>query len=159
MVGPVAKRADTSISGMRVARELTDLIARRGKPGMIVSDNGTEFTSHAICAWAKDHAIDWHYIAAGKPMQNGFVESFNGRIGDELLNEALFFGLEHARHAIAEWTEDYNTGRPHWVLDYQTPAAFAAKLTATGHHAALCDGSACRPVAHPAREGILMPRL
>ena len=150
---------DTSISGMRVARELTDLIARRGKPGMIVSDNGTEFTSHAIFAWAKDHAIDWHYIAPGKPMQNGFVESFNGRMRDELLNEALFFGLEHARHAIAEWTEDYNTGRPHSALDYQTPAAFAAKLTATGHHAALCDGSACRPVAYPAREGILMPRL
>jgi putative transposase len=113
----------------------------------------------AIFAWAKDHAIDWHYIAPGKPMQNGFVESFNGRMRDELLNEALFFGLEHARHAIAEWTEDYNTGRPHSALDYQTPADFAAKLTATGHHAALRDGSACRPVAHPAREGILMPRL
>jgi transposase InsO family protein len=155
----VAAIPDTSISGMRVARELTDLIARRGKPGMIVSDNGTEFTSHAIFAWAKDHAIDWHYIAPGKPMQNGFVESFNGRMRDELLNEALFFGLEHARHAIAEWTEDYNTGRPHSALDYQTPAAFAAKFTATGHHAALCDGSACRPVDHPAREGILMPRL
>ena len=150
---------DTSISGMRVARELTDLIARRGKPGMIVSDNGTEFTSHAIFAWAKDHAIDWHYIAPGKPMQNGFVESFNGRMRDELLNEALFFGLEHARHAIAEWTEDYNTGRPHSALDYQTPAAFAANLTARGHHDALRDGSACRPVAHPAREGILMPGL
>jgi putative transposase len=112
---------DTSISGMRVARELTDLIARRGKPGMIVSDNGTEFTSHAIFAWAKDHAIDWHYIAPGKPMQNGFVESFNGRMRDELLNEALFFALEHARHAIAKWTEDYNTGRPHSALGYQTP--------------------------------------
>ena len=120
---------------------------------------GTEFTSHAIFAWAKDHAIDWHYIAPGKPMQNGFVESFNGRMRDELLNEALFFGIEHARHAIAEWTEDYNTGRPHSALDYQTPAAFAANLTATGHHAALCDGSACRPVAHPARKGILMPGL
>lgn len=149
---------DTSISGLRVARELRDLIARRGKPGMIVSDNGTEFTSHAIFAWTKDHAIDWHYIAPGKPMQNGFVESFNGRMRDELLNEALFFGLEHARRAIADWTEDYNTGRPHSALGYQTPAAFAANL-ATGHHAALSGGSACRPVAHPAREGIIMPRL
>ncbi len=110
---------------------------------------GTEFTSHAIFAWAKDHAIDWHYIAPGKPMQNGFVESFNGRMRDELLNEALFFGIEHARRAIAEWTEDYNTGRPHSALDYQIPAAFAANLTATGHHAALCDGSACRPVLTP----------
>ncbi len=149
---------DTSISGRRVARELTDLIARRGKPGIIVSDNGTEFTSHAIFAWTKDHAIDWHYIAPGKPMQNGFVESFNGRMRDELLNETLFFGLEHARRAIAYWKEDYNTGRPHSALGYQTPAAFAAKL-ATGHHAALSDGSACRPVALTAREGILMRGL
>ncbi|MEP2758967.1 MAG: transposase, partial [Hyphomicrobiales bacterium] len=72
------------------------------------------------------------YIAPGKPMQNGFVESFNGRIRDELLNEALFFGLDHARQAIAEWAEDYNTGRPHSALNYQTPADFAAKLIATG---------------------------
>lgn len=125
---------DTSISGVRVARELTTLIEQRGKPGMIVSDNGTEFTSHAIFAWSKDHAVDWHYIAPGKPMQNGFVESFNGRMRDELLNEALFFGIEHARQAIAEWADDYNTDRPHSALDYQTPADFAAKLTATGCH-------------------------
>jgi putative transposase len=69
---------DTSISGRRVARELTALIARRGCPAMIVSDNGTEFTSTAILAWAQDHGVDWHYIAPGKPTQNGFVESFNG---------------------------------------------------------------------------------
>ena len=145
---------DTSISGHRVARELTALMSRRGKPGMIVSDNGTEFTSNAILSWAKDHTVDWHYIAPGKPMQNGFVESFNGRMRDELLNETLFFGLDHARQAISEWAADYNTGRPHSSLAYQTPAAFAAQLTATGHHAALPDGSACRPVAQPAQEGI-----
>ena len=87
---------DTSISGRRVARELTALISRRGRPAMIVSDNGTEFTSTAILAWAQDHGVDWHYIAPGKPTQNGFVESFNGRMRDELLNESLFFGLDHA---------------------------------------------------------------
>lgn len=86
---------DTSISGRRVARELTTLIERRGKPGMIVSDNGTELTSNAILAWSKDHKIAWHYIAPGRPMQNGYVESFNGRMRDELLNESLFFGLDH----------------------------------------------------------------
>ena len=75
---------DTSISGRRVARELTELIGRRGKPGMIVSDHGTEFTSNAILAWSKDHRVEWHYIAPGKPMQNGFCESFNGRMRDEL---------------------------------------------------------------------------
>lgn len=148
---------DTSISGHRVARELTAIIERRGRPGMIVSDNGTELTSHAIFAWSRDHKIDWHYIAPGKPMQNGYVESFNGKMRDELLNETLFFSLDHARKAIAEWVEDYNTSRPHSALAYQTPAAFAAKLTATGLHAALADGSAFRPVAQPAQPGIQLP--
>lgn len=72
----LAAVVDTSISGRRVARELTALIERRGKPGVIVSDNGTEFTSNAILAWSKDHRVEWHYIAPGKPMQNGYVESF-----------------------------------------------------------------------------------
>ena len=148
---------DTSISGHRVARELTAIIERRGKPSMIVSDNGTELTSHAIFTWCKDHKIDWHYIAPGKPMQNGYVESFNGKMRDELLNETLFFSLDHARKAIAEWVEDYNTSRPHSALAYQTPVAFAAKLTATGLHAALTDGSAFRPVAYTAQSGIKMP--
>ena len=80
-----------------MARELTALIKRRGKPGMIVSDNGTEFTSNAMFAWAQDNRVVWHFIAPGKPMQNGFCESFNGRMRDELLNESLFFGLDHAR--------------------------------------------------------------
>lgn len=148
---------DTSISGHRVARELTAIIARRGKPGMIVSDNGTELTSHAIFAWTKDHAIDWHYITLGKPTQNAFVESFNGKMRDELLNETLFFSLDHARKVIAAWVEDYNTTRPHSALNYQTPATFAAKLSATGLHAALSDGSAFRPVAPPAHKGIQPP--
>lgn len=141
---------DTAISGRRVARELTELIERRGKPGMIVSDHGTEFTSNAILAWSKDHRVEWHYIAPGKPMQNGFCESFNGRMRDELLNESLFFGLEHARSAIAEWMEDYNTARPHSSLGYKTPAAFAGIITATGSDAALIESSASSPVAQPA---------
>ncbi len=99
---------DTSISGRRVARELTALIERRGKPGMVVSDNGTEFTSNAMLAFAKDNEIAWHFIAPGKPMQNGFCESFNGRMRDELLNESLFLGLDHAREKIAAWIDDYN---------------------------------------------------
>jgi len=123
---------DTSISGRRVARELTDLIVRRGKPGMIVSDNGTEFTANAILTWSKDHEVEWHYIAPGKPMQNGFVESFNGRMRDELLNETLFHGLDHARALIREWAEDYNSCRPHSSIGYQTPAAYAETIFATG---------------------------
>jgi transposase InsO family protein len=145
---------DTSISGRRVARELTDLIARRGKPNMIVSDHGTEFTSNAILAWSKDHRVEWHYIAPGKPMQNGYVESFNGRMRDELLNESLFFGLDHARSAITEWREDFNTARPHSSLGYQTPAAFAEVFTATGFGTAQIKGSAPSPVAQPAPYGV-----
>ena len=76
--------ADTSLSGMRVARELDRLVAERGRPRMIVSDNGSEFTSNAILAWADQNRVEWHYIAPGKPMQNGFIESFNGRLRDEL---------------------------------------------------------------------------
>lgn len=119
---------DTSISGSRVVRELSKLIDRRGQPQMIVSDNGTEFTSNAILSWASERRIDWHYIAPGKPMQNAYVESFNGRMRDELLNESLFFGLDHARKQLAAWVTDYNTERPHSALGYATPAAFSTSL-------------------------------
>lgn len=119
---------DTSISGKRVARELTALIDARGKPQMIVSDNGTEFTSNAILAWTKEHQVEWHYIAPGRPMQNGYIESFNGRMRDELLNESLFVDLDQARQLIGAWTADYNTARPHSSLGYKTPAAYAGTL-------------------------------
>lgn len=145
---------DTSVSGRRVARVLTELIGRRGKPGMIVSDHGTEFTCNAILAWAEQHEIAWHYIAPGKPTQNAFVESFNGRMRDELLNETLFFSLDHAREKLAAWRTDYNTRRPHSALGYQTPAAYAAHLTATGRPAAQPESSARRPVAPTAPRGV-----
>lgn len=82
--------ADTSLSGIRVARELDWLMIERGKPKMVVSDNGSELTSNAILTWADHSRVEWHYIAPGKPMQNAFIESFNGRLRDELLNETLF---------------------------------------------------------------------
>jgi len=145
---------DTSISGRRVARELTTLIEQRGKPGMIVSDNGTEFTSNAMLAWAEQHIIDWHFIAPGKPMQNGFCESFNGRMRDELLNETLFFGLDHARTCIIDWADDYNRQRPHSALGYLTPAAYAANLTATCDRLRNPDQLRRSHVATPAPHGV-----
>ena len=87
------------------------LIGTRGKPKMVVSDNGTEFTSNAMLGWAKDHGVDWHYIAPGRPMQNGYIESFNGRMRDELLNESLFIDLDQLRQLIAARVSDYNTAR------------------------------------------------
>jgi putative transposase len=95
---------DTSISGIRVARELDRLLVAYGKPRTIVSDNGTELTSNAILRWARDHKVEWHYIAPGKPVQNAFAESFIGRLRDELLNETLFRSLVHARAPITTTT-------------------------------------------------------
>ena len=154
---------DTSISGKRVVRELGELVAERGAPRMIVSDNpvlseaegGTELTSNAVLAWSGDAGVEWHYIAPGKPTQNGFVESFNGRMRDELLNETLFFTIGQARSILARWVDDYNTERPHSSLGYATPAAFAAELEkrraglnpAVASPALLRDNNGWSPVA------------
>lgn len=119
--------ADTSLSGLRVARELDALIARRDRPHSCVSDNGTELTSMAILRWSQASGVAWHYIAPGKPTQNAFIESFNGRLRDELLNETLFTSLAHARVALEEWRRDYNTERPHSALGNLTPIAYAAR--------------------------------
>ncbi|WP_085978302.1 IS3-like element ISRosp2 family transposase [Roseobacter sp. MED193] len=113
--------ADTGISGARVARELDALVRIYGKPASIVSDNGTEFTSRAILKWANDNGVDWHYIDPGKPQQNAFIESFNGSLRDELLNEEMFDSLEDARRKLALWRYDYNNVRPHSSLANQTP--------------------------------------
>ena len=104
---------DTSLSGVRVARELDALIARRGRPKSCVSDNGTELTSKAILNWTDTRGVDWHYIAPGKPQQNAFVESFIGRLRDECLNETLFGSLAQARAALDSWRIDYNPASQH----------------------------------------------
>ena len=114
--------ADTSLSGVRVARELDALIRLYGKPRRMVSDNGAELTSKAVLEWQNQTGIDWHYIAPGKPTQNAFVESFNGRLRDELLNEEVFSSLADARRKLAKWRYDYNTTRPHSALGGQSPA-------------------------------------
>ena len=112
---------DTSIGGERVARELDTLVRLYGKQVCIVSDNGTEFTSKAILKWANANKVDWHYIDPGKPQQNAFIESFNGSLRDELLNEELFDSLADARRKLALWRYDYNNVRPHSSLGNRTP--------------------------------------
>ena len=146
----LAAVADTSISGKRVARELQAIIDRRGKPEMIVSDHGTEFTSNAMLAWTTASGVAWHFIQPGKPMQNGACEAFNGRMRDEFLNETLFFGLEHARQALRRWVADYNRRRPHSAIGYLTPTAYSARLPATGAHLRNPNQLRCTPVAPPA---------
>ena len=123
----IALVIDTSLSGVRVGRELDRVIELRGRPAMIVSDNGTELTSHAILSWQEVQGVLWHYIAPGKPQQNGFVESFNGRFRDECLNEHLFRNLAAARRIIEAWRIDYNHTRPHTSLNGLTPSAFATR--------------------------------
>ncbi|MEJ6391611.1 IS3 family transposase [Gymnodinialimonas ulvae] len=115
----------TSLSGIRVARELERIAEMRGYPCMVVSDNGRELTSNAILKWQEDRKVEWHYIAPGKLMQNGFVESFNGRMRDELLNEHLFDTLRHARNLVAAWRTDVNHHRPHSSLAGLTPWEYA----------------------------------
>jgi putative transposase len=123
---------------------------------MIVSDNGTEFTSIAILRWSQLTRIEWHYIARGKPQQNAFVESFNGRLRDELLNETSFSSLDHARELLAAWQDDYNTLRPHRGIGNQPPCTYA-KLTASimqrDGTLRYIEGSSPRPVASPSHTG------
>lgn len=119
--------ADTSLSGLRVTRELDRVVSDRGVPGTIVSDNGTEFTSMAVLRWVQETGIKWHYIAPGKPQQNAFIESFNGKLRDECLNETLFGSLTDAREALEAWQDDYNSHRPHSALGNLTPNEFAEK--------------------------------
>src|SRR5213593_3456560 len=125
------------LSGIRVGRELDRLVIERGKPKMVVSDNGSELTSNAILTWADQSRVAWHYIAPGKPMQNAFIESFNGRLRDELLNETLFTSLAQARVALGCWRADYNDARPHSQLGWRTPSEFAMTCHPPGSGAAL----------------------
>jgi putative transposase len=147
--------ADTSLSGARVGRELDAVIARRSRPQTIVSDNGTELTSMAILRWSQEANVEWHYIAPGKPQQNAFVESFNGRLRDELLNETLFTSLGHARAVLDAWKDDYNTVRPHSGLGNLAPADYAKRSVPDVQR----DGSlrptgfAPHPVASPSQQG------
>jgi putative transposase len=157
----IALVADTSLSGRRVARELHQIIALRGSPKMIVSDNGTEFTSNAILNWANEAKVEWHYIAPGKPMQNGFIESFNGKLRDEKLNDTLFTTLHQARVELANWKNDYNNHRPHSGLGWLTPSEFAKTATpeqAKAMDAALLDVYAPLAFAQPAQQGIINRR-
>src|ERR1700688_3739822 len=120
----LATVVDTSLGGVRVVRELEQLVVERGAPRSIVSDNGTELTSGAVLRWATGQ-VAWHYIQPGKPVQNAFIESFNSRLRDECLNEHVFLSLAEARQLIEAWRYDYNHVRPHSSLGALTPNEFA----------------------------------
>ena len=115
---------DTSISGVRVARALEELGALRGYPQGVITDNGPEFISSSVDAWAFSREVALHFIEPGKPSQNGFIESFNGKFRDECLNANWFMDLPDTRRIIEEWRHDYNEQRPHSALEYMTPLEF-----------------------------------
>jgi putative transposase len=148
--------ADTSLPGLRVARELDVIIAWRGRPAICVSDNGTELTGMAVLRFIQEKQIEWHYIAPGKPTQNAFIESFNARLRDELLNETLFTSLAQARAVLTAWKDDYNNTRPHSALGNITPTEYANRSVPRpqrGGTLRYAEGSAPHPVAPPSPKG------
>lgn len=124
---------ERSISGVQVAQGLKELIKSRGKPEEILSDNGTEFTSNAILSWVQEDGVKWSYIQPGKPMQNGYIESFNGKLRDECLNENMFETLAEAKVLVERWRKDYNEERPHSSLGGLTPEAYAREKERTAN--------------------------
>ena len=119
--------ADQSLTGEKVARGLNAVLHHRPTPQSITVDNGSEFTGRAMEAWASQHQVQLDFIRPGKPMENSFIESFNGRLRDECLNVEVFFTLEDVRTKLAHWQQDYNQERPHSSLNDQAPAVFAAR--------------------------------
>jgi putative transposase len=122
----LALEVDHSLPGPRVVRTLETVGARRATPAIVIIDNGTEFTSRVLDAWAYRHGVALHFIAPGKPVQNAYIESFNGRLRDECLNQHWFGCVAEARIVIEAWRRDYNTERPHTSLGFRTPEQFAA---------------------------------
>lgn len=120
-----AIEVDTSLPGLRVTRLLDRLAVSRGLPELIVVDNGPEFAGKALDSWAYQRGVRLHFIRPGKPVENAYIESFNGKFRDECLNEHWFVDLEDAKSKIETWRIDYNRVRPHSCLDDLTPEEFA----------------------------------
>jgi putative transposase len=123
----LASVVDTSISGLYVCRVLDQLVASHGTPEVLLVDNGPEFAGKALDEWAYQHGVRLEFIAPGKPPQNPYVESFNGKLRDECLNEHWFTSLADARRILSTWRHDYNNVRPHMSLKNLTPEQFARK--------------------------------
>ena len=138
----LAVEVDTSIGGERMARVLDRVIAERGaQPEEIVMDNGPEMTSRALDQWAYERGVKLRFIAPGKPVQNCYIESFNGRLRDECLNQHWFRSLADARQIVEEWRLDYNQARPHSALGGLTPDEYRLGITQPGAWPIVPSGS------------------
>ena len=122
--------ADNTLSGEKVAAALDKVLLLRGAPESITVDNETEFTSKALDHWAYKNGVHLNFIRPGRPVENGYIESFNGKLRDECLNVEVFFSVADARRKLCLWRQDYNHHRPHSALDDRTPASFAATYAA-----------------------------
>jgi putative transposase len=142
---------DTSINGVRVVRALTEISQMEGLPGIITIDNGPEFISNTLDVWAYQRGVKLTFIRPGKPVENAYIESFNGRFRDECLNENWFLTLEHARGIIERWRIDYNSERPHSSLGYLTPEEFIRQESATR----MADKSEKFPTGMPVEAGLI----
>jgi transposase InsO family protein len=120
------------IKGPDVVEVLRYLFAVRGEPDFIRSDNGPEFASKAVTKWLEASGVETLFVAPGSPWENGYVESFNSKFRDELLDRELFLHIDELRYVANRWRMDYNHYRPHSSLDYMAPAAFAAKCLEQG---------------------------
>jgi putative transposase len=127
----LAIEADFGFSSQRLVRTLDTIAALRGYPQTLIADNGPELCSLALLRWAQEHHVRLHHIDPGKPIQNAFIESFNGRLRDECLNEHDFVSLAHVRSVIAAWRDQYNRQRPHKALGWRTPQEYAQTLRTT----------------------------
>jgi putative transposase len=139
---------DTSLPGLRVVRALEELKGQGRKAEAIVIDNGTEFTSQVVDQWAHENQVQLQFITPGRPMENGFIESFNGKFRDECLNENWFIDLADARQKIEEWRCDYNKARPHSALGYRTPEEFAAQAASFDRTRVGQEASSAGPLPH-----------
>ena len=149
-----AIEVDSCLSSRRVTRVLEWVIEQRGQPEAIRCDNGPEFTSRHFLAWCEDRRIALVHIQPGRPMQNGWVESFNGRFRDECLNANWFTTMADARQKIETWREDYNNERPHSSLGYLSPREFAERLRVddAGQEVSIADPLPHTPL--PAQQGV-----
>ena len=145
---------DFSLPGERVVELLNRVASERGHPDILVVDNGPELRGRALDAWADDNGVQLYFIDPGKPTQNAYIESFNGRFREECLNQHWFTSIGEAREIIEDWRIDYNTERPRSSLKYKTPKEFAAARsfdrTKWAQSLELSEGSAPTPIAHAA---------
>jgi transposase InsO family protein len=145
----LALKVDRGITSEDVIDTLSELFAMRGVPKHIRSDNGPEFIAHALRRWLGQVGVDAMYIAPGSPWENGYAESFHGRLRDEFLAMEIFDGVRDARALTASWRDEYNTQRPHSSLGYQTPARFAAACAASASAKASAPAAHAGSLGHP----------